>query len=171
MKRRSISADEVDPEDGDSSNRMAEDAVAVRNSALNLLARRDHSRYELQQKLLRRGFAGQTIDTVLALLVDEQLLDEMRYAESYTRMRAEKGYGPLRIRMELRERGIETGVIARILADYNEIWSDKLEYAHDKRFGRSQAADSRERGRRMRFLQQRGFSADQINRFLNGLFK
>jgi regulatory protein len=150
---------------------LAEAVTAAWDKALNLLARREHSVRELQLKLLQRGFTAETVETVLARLVVEELLSETRYAESYTRMRAGKGYGPLRIYQELRERGIDKEIIEQMLEQHAGDWPANLERAHNKRFGSPLPAGGAERLRRLRFLQQRGFSLEQINRFFDGRFK
>ncbi|MEZ5583185.1 MAG: regulatory protein RecX [Candidatus Competibacteraceae bacterium] len=64
---------------------------------MQLLARREHTVLELQHKLAQRGFASVDIDSVLADLISEDLINEERYAEVYAHSRADKGYGPLRI--------------------------------------------------------------------------
>ena len=74
--------------------------AVIRAKALDLLARREHSRLELRQKLVQRGFPSDRIEPVLDQLVEERLLDENRYAELYACARADKGYGPLRIARE-----------------------------------------------------------------------
>ncbi|HHO68381.1 MAG TPA: regulatory protein RecX, partial [Gammaproteobacteria bacterium] len=77
---------------------------------MRLLARREHSVLELRRKLEQRGWQGGPLDEVLDSLVDQNLLSDRRFAEVYTRTRIERGYGPLRIRAELRERGIDAAL-------------------------------------------------------------
>ena len=91
--------------------------AAIRAKALELLARREHSRLELRQKLLQRGFPIERIEPVLDRLIEERLLDEGRYAELYACARADKGYGPLRIARELRERGVPDDAVAAAVDD------------------------------------------------------
>jgi regulatory protein len=146
-----------------------EAVIAARNTALNLLARREHSSKELRLKLLHRGFTAETAATVLTGLAAEDLLSETRYAETYTRFRADKGYGPLRIYHELRERGVDKEIIDQILDQHADIWSVNLEHAHNKRFGSALPVDVAERLPRQRFLQQRGFTSEQIKQFFEQL--
>jgi regulatory protein len=108
--------------------------AVVRAKALELLARREHSRLELRQKLLQRGFPAECIDSVLDRLVAERLLDESRYAELYACTRADKGYGSLRIARELRERGVPEESVAATLAGLADDWTPKLRELHRKRF-------------------------------------
>ena len=66
----------------------------VRRAAMDILARREHCCAELKRKLQAKSFSGDTIDTVLRQLQDEGLLSDSRFAESYVRFRAMKGFGP-----------------------------------------------------------------------------
>lgn len=134
----------------------------VRNTALNLLARREHSVLELQHKLARRGFASAMVNVVLDQLVAEDLLNETRYAEVYAHHRVDKGYGPLRIRQELRERGVEDAIVSAILAELDDLWMKKLAQVQRKRFGELLPKDIGEQARQTRFLRHRGFTLEQI---------
>lgn len=136
--------------------------AVVRAKALELLARREHSRLELRQKLLQRGFPAECIGPVLDRLVAERLLDESRYAELYACARADKGYGPLRIARELRERGVPEDAVAATLAGLADDWTPKLRELHRKRFKSRPPADGAERMQQTQVLRQHGFTLDQI---------
>ncbi|CDI02651.1 putative Regulatory protein recX [Candidatus Competibacter denitrificans Run_A_D11] len=139
----------------------AEPAV-IRAKALELLARREHSRLELRQKLLQRGFPAEPIGLVLEQLAAERLLDEGRYAELYACSRADKGYGPLRIARELRERGVPEEIVTATLAMLEDSWPAKLRDLHHKRFKSHYPADVAGRMQQTRVLRQHGFTLDQI---------
>jgi regulatory protein len=134
----------------------------IRARALALLARREHSRQELLRKLRQRGFAEADLRPVLEELAAAQLQSDTRYAESYARSRAERGFGPLRIRAELQERGIDASGIEAALAGLEADWELQAREAREKRFGGEPPEDLKQRTRQTRFLQQRGFSHDQV---------
>jgi regulatory protein len=136
--------------------------AVIRAKALDLLARREHSRLELRQKLVQRGFPADRIEPVLDRLVEERLLDENRYAELYACARADKGYGPLRIARELRERGLPEDLVAATLATLGGDWLSKLRELHRKRFKSHVPADAAGRMQQIRVLRQHGFTLDQI---------
>ncbi|KAB2932530.1 MAG: regulatory protein RecX [Candidatus Contendobacter sp.] len=140
----------------------AADPAAVRAKAMELLARREHSRLELRQKLLQRGYPPAQIDPALDQLIEERLLDEGRYAELYACGRADKGYGPLRIARELRERGVPEDQVAATLATLEDDWPVKLRELHRKRFKSHVPADAASRIQQTRVLRQHGFTLDQI---------
>lgn len=136
--------------------------AVVRAKALELLARREHSRLELRQKLIQRGYAPDRVDSALEQLMAERLLDEGRYAELYACTRADKGYGPLRIACELRERGVSDALVSATLAQLAEAWPAKLRQLHRKRFKSLIPADAAGRMQQTRVLRQHGFTLDQI---------
>ena len=104
----------------------------------------------------------------MAELKQEGSQSDGRFTDSYIYHRIQRGYGPLRIRQELRERGIEDGLISSALDESGEDWISRLTDVHAKKFGASIPADRRERARQSRFLQYRGFPSEQIRRLFDG---
>lgn len=148
------------------SNPLADDSAGVCQesyaTALRLLARREHSELELRHKLIGRSFTDTIVDAVVMQLVDQGLLSDQRFAEVYARGRFERGYGPLRIRAELRERGVSGDLTEQNLTELSRSWVESASRQRSKRFGRQPPGDYRERAKQMRFLQQRGFTSEQI---------
>jgi regulatory protein len=138
------------------------DERTVRTAALALLAGRDFARLELARRLLGRGYPADTVETVVAGLAAERLLSEGRFIELFIRQHAGRGHGPVRIRMELRERGVASEDIEQALESSAEDWAGHAREARRRRFGLSPPGDYRERARQARFLQYRGFSAEQV---------
>ena len=96
--------------------------AAVRTAALGLLARREHSKLELEQKLNRRGFSTVLIDSELEKLTEQELLSEQRFAEQFTASRIRKNQGPMKILAELGRRGIDRHTANRVLGDATADW-------------------------------------------------
>ena len=132
------------------------------NRALNLLARREHSAKELQQKLLSKGVEEEEIPSVLERLIEGGWLNEARFAESFTRSRVARGVGPYRIRRELQERGVGEIEIEGAMAPFEEGWFDLALEVKERKFGTARTEDFRERAKQQRFLQYRGFTHEQI---------
>lgn len=143
----------------DSKSAPPSDVKTVMGRALDLLARREHSARELSHKLAARGFEAEHIDAVLEQLTSKGLLNEQRFMECYVQGRIQRGFGPLRIQAELRERGAESPDWS---ADTDINWFELAATARQKRFGAKAPEDFRERAKQMRFLQQRGFTSEQI---------
>ncbi len=137
-------------------------ATKVRHVALNLLARREHSKHELRRKLLNKSHPEDLVDTTLASLQEEGLQSDARYTEAYIRLRANKGYGRARIVQELHERGISDHLLTDYLAETDIDWYTLAREVREKRFGTVMPDEFPERAKQQRFLQYRGFSNDEI---------
>lgn len=128
---------------------------------MDLLARREHSRLELYQKLSKKGSPSSLIKQILAELASEKLLSEERFVENYIHYRSGQGYGPLRIRQELLERGIASDLIEPVLDEHAERWFKLAAAVKLKKFGKLYPQDLAERAKQFRFLQYRGFNFEQ----------
>ena len=142
--------------------------VAVRRTAMDLLARREHGRVELTQFTRQRGALPEMIDTALDRLTEEGLLSESRYLESFVSYRARSGYGPLRIREELSQRGLQRSDIELALRESGINWQEHLEDTWRRKFSGHIPIDARERAKQGRFLSYRGYSMEMISRLLSG---
>ena len=140
----------------------------ARSAALRLLARREHSRYELAMKLRQRKIEPEVYEPVLDEYEEEGWLSDERFAEVYTRQRVELGYGPLRILGELQQRGIHwTPEQLQQMSDQQ--WVEQAEDQRARRFGLADIRDDWDKKvRQARFLSRRGFTAEQVERALNG---
>lgn len=141
-------------------------ALEVETSAVRLLAAREHSARELRDKLLRKHSDGELVTSVLEDLQRRNLLSDERFTEQYVDMRMRKGYGPLRIRAELIERGIAGDLIDLWLDDTPSSWLSQLADVARGKFGASRPADAKDQAKQARFLQHRGFPESLIRRYL-----
>ena len=146
---------------------LEEQRRACRKQALDLLARREHSRLELRRKLLARSHARDMADEVLDRLQREGLLDEVRFAEQFVRSRTGRGQGPAKIRAQLLQRGVGESLIDNTLAEAGCDWMALAAAARRKRFGAAAPGEYRERARQARFLKSRGFEYGQIQAALD----
>ncbi|MDP2245313.1 recombination regulator RecX [Pseudomonas sp.] len=148
---------------------VLDNLVAVRRVAMDLLARREHGRVELTRKLLQRGAPLELIDTALERLANEGLLSEARYLENFVGYRARAGYGLLRIREELTQRGLLRADVEQALRDSGIDWSEQLEQTWRRKFAGQLPGDARERAQQGRFLSYRGYPPELISRLLRGI--
>jgi len=138
----------------------------VRLAAMNLLARREHSVRELRKKLKRRFVDDVMIDEQLARLSSENLQSNLRFAESYARQRVGRGYGPVRVQEELRERGASVADVAAAMRELEVDWGVVASDVMLKKFGVLAPVDIKEKARRARFMQYRGFTAEHYQKLL-----
>ena len=138
----------------------------ARERALALLARREHSCEELRHKLAHKGFAG-CAEAVVAELERAQLVSDHRFAEALVRNRRERGYGPLKIQQELRAKGVAQELAEAVVDPGAAQWAELLQQVWNKKFAGRRPGDYREWARQARFLEGRGFSAEQIRRVVS----
>ena len=138
------------------------DEATARRLAMNLLARREHSRQELTDKLGRRNIDPESLESIIDKLTAEGLQSDGRFAESYSHSRMQRGRGPVRIRMELEQRGVSAALIETAITALDVNWRELARDVRSRKFGGGAPVSYKERARQSRFLQHRGFSHDQI---------
>lgn len=139
--------------------------MTLRERALNLLARREHSRVELARKLAQHGEADE-IGTLLDTLEHENLLSNERYAETLASSRSGR-HGSLRLKADLRDKGVPDAVIADVVQNAREQDMESARAVWQKKFN-SPPQDAAERAKQMRFLAGRGFPLDVVRRVIGG---
>ncbi|MCO6440974.1 MAG: regulatory protein RecX [Nitrococcus mobilis] len=142
---------------------------AARASARRLLSRREHSAYELVHKLHQRGYALTLVEAIVAELAREGWVSDARYAAALVYERRSRGYGPLRIRAELSQHGVEAALVESHLRCDDAEWIRLAQRCCVRRFGDPANASLKERERRFRFLLNRGFTREQIRKALQGI--
>ncbi len=136
----------------------------LRERALRLLARREHSLAELAGKLRAYASPEEELEALLEDLSRRRLLSDERYAESRAHALSRK-YGAARIAHELRAKGLDKALAeqasgparATEVERAREVWRRKFRVAPKTR---------EERAKQMRFLRSRGFSFDAIRAVL-----
>ncbi|MBF6647296.1 regulatory protein RecX [Methylobacter sp. BlB1] len=141
----------------------------IKETCLRLLARRDHSRKELLNKLTGRGFDREDVSAVIDELVQQGWQDDQRYAQNYARYRMQKGYGPVRIEYELRQNGVDEIDLDAVLQESDSSWMDLLEQVYNKKYNHKKNLDRNEWAKRSRFLLHRGFTGEMISALLDHL--
>jgi len=129
---------------------------------LVLLARREYSRRELRARLLRDGGDEAETDEALTRLGQETYQNDARFAGMILRARVAQGYGPARIRAELRSHGFAETAIRALLEEVGADWNALAAAQLRKKYGRKPVADHAERGKRAAFLLRRGFAAATV---------
>ena len=150
----------------------------LRLAGMDMLARREHGSSELKTKLAKRfrkrDFDPNTVEQVTQQLIEEGLLSDERFAASRVRQLAGRGYGPSRIRNHLRQQRVEHLISDNMeeAFDSEVDWEAEASAVYEKKYGGAPIegdwdARQRERGRRLRFMQYRGFSSDVSRNLVN----
>jgi regulatory protein len=140
-----------------------DNVVELRARALRLLARREHTRQELENKLSPHAAASEDLQSLISGLKQKNQLSEERFAEERAR-RLSRKYGATRIRQDLKSKGVSEELISRFSSSENEM--QKAKEILERKY-RTPAATREEKAKRMRFLQSRGFSSEIIFKLLS----
>jgi len=138
------------------------DKPSAYDRALGMLARREHSRRELKLKLRRKGYEGDEAGEALDRLNEQHYQDDDRFAEMLVRSRASQGYGPMRLRAELKSHGLSDARIRAVLDAAEVDWQANALAQLRRRFGAGSTPDRDEKARRAQFLLRRGFPAATV---------
>lgn len=134
---------------------------SVRGRALALLTQREHARGELATKLADWGASAEQAGSILDELAERGLQSDGRFAEIFVRARALRGYGPLVISQELKQRGVDPELIRSKVFEGDYDWQMEAGVVRRRRFGSDVPAERRDQAKQLRFLQYRGFSSAQ----------
>ncbi|WP_296891784.1 recombination regulator RecX [Thiobacillus sp.] len=138
----------------------------LRERALRLLARREHSRAELVRKLGQAGFAQDEIESLLDEFEEKKWLSDRRFAESYVadhRARA----GNIKLAYDLRQRGIDDSIIQTVLSENCGSEMGRAREVWRKKYG-TLPTNTAETSKQIRFMQSRGFSLEIVRRVIDG---
>ena len=133
MKRRSDAGDDQKPK------------PSAYSKALGLLARREHSRRELKLKLRQGGYEGEEAGAALDRLGEQHYQDDDRFAEMLVRSRVGQGYGPMRLRAELKSHGLSDARIREVLDAAEVDWAAVASAQLRRRYGAGAAPDDGDR--------------------------
>jgi len=144
----------------------ADDAALT--CAYRILARRDHTRRELSGKLRRKGFSPRAVALAVRRCLDLGYLDDARTAGHMAADLVRRGYGPLKIRQTLIQKGLDDALIEQALSGVSR--GDDLILAARRMLEKKRNRLDREtdawkrRQLACRYLAGRGFSMDVIDR-------
>ncbi len=160
-----LSLDDVSLNEKSQASRLARD---IRSKAISLLARREHSFQELESKL-RRSFSDEPmVLEQLQVLADEGLQSDQRYAEIAVRSGLTKFHGLSRIKNQLRSNGISASLIEQAVVEADVNWVEQLQQLSLRKYGDTPCEDMKEKAKRIRFFQYRGYPLSDIYAVLDG---
>ncbi len=97
------------------------------HKAVRMLSSREHGSNELRKKLLAKESDEELVEQVIAALKKQKYLDDWRYVESYCMSRINRGYGPTKIRYELKQKGIKGSMLDAVLAEIDrDLWQQAI---------------------------------------------
>jgi len=134
---------------------------------MEMLSRREHAEHELTIKLIAKGYHSSVVVPLIADLKAQNLLSDERFSEAVLHVRNRRGYGPLHIVRELKQKGVDDALIDRLIDPDAVCWITAVREVRRKKYGERTPKDYREWTRQARFLQSRGFTTEQIRRAMD----
>ncbi len=131
---------------------------------MGLLSRREHSFGELIRKLATGDNSREDVLAIVEQLRDEGLQSDDRFAEAYVHSRIQRGYGPVCIRQELRERNISDDLISVHVQVNDDFWDEQVRQVREKKYGMTLPKSYTDKMKQSQFLQYRGYTSEQIRR-------
>jgi len=137
---------------------MADEVLA---KALGAIGRKERSVAEMREWLAVREVEEDEIDRVVNFLIENEALDDRKYAFAFTSDKRElAGWGRTRIRETLLKRGISRDLIEQALAeDEGQSEVDRAEKVLDEKG--ADLSDDRGRSRALGLLARRGYSSEE----------
>lgn len=133
----------------------------VYHRALSLVAKREYNSHTLSVKLSQVGAPPAHIDEVIQQFLEKRWIDESRYCELFMRAQLNKGHGLMRIKQDAQQKGIAQDVLNKALGTLEIDWFQLAREAYNKRFLNKPVADIKDKQKRIRYLQYRGFSMEE----------
>lgn len=143
---------------------MAEPA-SLRVRALRMLARREYSRLELQNRLISAGADEADVQNVLDEFEQNGWLSERRLVDAVVRTRRQR-FGAGKVLRELRDKGVSEEGLVQAQAALSDGEIETARNVWNKKFGKRPSSLA-ERARQARFLAGRGFSQEVIRKVLD----
>jgi regulatory protein len=141
--------------------------VEARKKAMDFLARREYGQVELIKKLADKGYDRSAAEQAVSKLTEDGLQNDQRFAEAFVQSRINQGKGPVRIRLDLGQRGVGDGAIERALDENPTNWFELARNVRLRKFGAGIPPDFKSKAKQMRFLQYRGFEQDHVQAAFN----
>lgn len=143
------------------------DARRAKEKALYLLEHRNHSKRELTEKIARTAASWEAAEDAAGQMEELGLVDDQAYARDRAReMFLRKRWGPLRVRQELRRKGIDGELIEELLEEYRQrdeggLVAENVRAVLETKYS-GWREDEKQRRRAFAALQRRGYSYEEI---------
>lgn len=140
-----------------------DDLKKLKVKALAWLGRQEYSIAKFKRKLIDIEATEEQIEAIVAEFTGQNWLSEQRYCEGFVRGRVSKGQGKIRIINDGRGHGLDEETLKQALTDNQTDWFEQARLTYYKRFGDTPYKDIKEKAKRLRFMQYRGFTMEQVN--------
>lgn len=141
---------------------------SLRETAMDYLARREQTRFELIYKLKNKGFEEADIIDAIDRLESDGLQSDRRFAMMFAEQRIRNGNGPSKIQVGLEKHGVSQSIIFDTFSEIEVDWHERAQVVWQRKY-QAPPQDIKERASQQRFMLQRGFTHEQINNLLKAI--
>jgi regulatory protein len=129
---------------------------------MDFLSRREHSKKELFNKLSKRVDNLELLNQEIDRLAKDGLQSDERFSEAYIRSQTQAGYGPIKIKMELAQKGISINFLDKKFSELEINWEDEIKELLLRKFPKTKHnfEEEKTKAKAINFLQRRGFDFD-----------
>ena len=148
------------------------DYARLLDRAIRILAMRDHSEQELRRKLAAPAMSKngpealdvtpEEVDRVVEWCIENRYLDDERFVRQFIASRSRKGYGPARVRQELKQKGISRETIEAAMRECEIDWAQLAKEQAQRKYGEPLPTVFAEKVKIQRFLLYRGYLMEDI---------
>ena len=142
--------------------KILDESKTIRIKIMDFLSRREHSAKEIYQKMSSRVESKDMLSEEINKLISDGLISDERFAESYFQSRKNRGFGPLRIKNELNQKGVKEDIFYSIQSDTD--WSACAFFVLEKKINGKKPDDMKAILKLKNFLNYRGFEFQDINK-------
>ncbi len=140
----------------------SQDPKIITHAITRFLARREHSKTEIMQKLLSKDLDERMCYEQLQKFIEKGIQSDSRYLEAYVRSAYQKGKGPNVIRQTLISHSIEGTEVSESINQEQYDWYELAKQVRIKKFGHKLPTEFKHIQKQKRFLQYRGFEQPHI---------
>ncbi|MFT4929542.1 MAG: regulatory protein [Phenylobacterium sp.] len=140
---------------------MSDEFNKLRATALAWLGRQEYHLAKFRQKLKDKEASEEDIERIVSEFTECDWLSEQRYCEYFVRSRITKGQGKIRIRADGQQKRLDKDCLHQALDEAEVDWFEQALATYERKYGDKPIADAKEKAKRMRFMQYRGFNMDQ----------
>ena len=147
--------------------RLLVELEEIRARLVALMAKREYSRWQLQQKLAPKCVRADYLEQALDELQEAGVVDDDRFAQALVAQRLQDGWGYLRISQDLRQAGVDAASQEQHLASAgdSEFWQQQALSALQRKYPEPDYLEDRQvRAKAIAFLGRRGFSYEHSYR-------
>jgi regulatory protein len=133
----------------------------LRTTAIAWLGRQEYYESKFRQKLKDKEADEEQIELIVTEFIDNSWLSEQRYCDAFVRSRIAKGQGKMRIKADAQQKRLDQDCLHQALESNEPDWFAVAQQTYNRRYGDKPMGDAKEKAKRMRFMQYRGFNMDQ----------